>query len=279
MALRRRGFVSVGAVVACCALAAACSPDQAPVSTPSPTPAATPAESQIERQIRLDYEAAEKAYRGGREGISGSRRAGSAVLSRSGATKASAALTEATSALKATATGSYLRITVEVAAPHSGGGLACDGNYQRLWALSQWRPCDSLTIRRARTSLLKIERRYVQELTVVKVGERGRSRRPTTKVKSFEGQPCAAYALVAVGSRCCSSDLPVLWPELMPGMGRSGCTDIRRTSAIVVARSERPASTPRSDEPGALARLTADRQLVMSTRSSRDAQEILCRIR
>ncbi len=64
MALRRRGFVSVGAVVACCALAAACSPDQAPVSTPSPPPAATtPAESQIERQIRLDYEAAEKAYR------------------------------------------------------------------------------------------------------------------------------------------------------------------------------------------------------------------------
>ena len=64
MALRRRGFVSVGAVVACCALAAACSPDQAPASTPSPTPAATtPAESQIERQMRLDYEAAEKAYR------------------------------------------------------------------------------------------------------------------------------------------------------------------------------------------------------------------------
>ena len=64
MALRRRGFVSVGAVVACCALAAACSPDQAPVSTPSPTPAATtPAESQIERQMRLDYEAAEEAYR------------------------------------------------------------------------------------------------------------------------------------------------------------------------------------------------------------------------
>ena len=56
--------MSVGAVVACCALAAACSPDQAPASTPSPTPAATtPAESQIERQMRLDYEAAEKAYR------------------------------------------------------------------------------------------------------------------------------------------------------------------------------------------------------------------------
>jgi hypothetical protein len=64
VALRGRGFVSVGAVVACCALASACSLDQSPASTPSPTPVAiTPAESQIERQMRLDYEAAEEAYR------------------------------------------------------------------------------------------------------------------------------------------------------------------------------------------------------------------------
>ena len=64
MALRRRGFVSVGAAVACCALATACTPEPAPTTTPSPTPAATtPSESQIERQMRLDYEAAEAAYR------------------------------------------------------------------------------------------------------------------------------------------------------------------------------------------------------------------------
>ena len=56
--------MSVGAVVACCALAAACTPEPVPASTPSSTPAATtPTESQIERQMRLDYEAAEKAYR------------------------------------------------------------------------------------------------------------------------------------------------------------------------------------------------------------------------
>jgi hypothetical protein len=56
--------VSVGAAVACCALAAACTPELAPVQTSSPTRAATtPSESQIERQMRLDYEAAEKAYR------------------------------------------------------------------------------------------------------------------------------------------------------------------------------------------------------------------------
>ncbi len=64
MPLGGRGFVSVGAVVACCALAAACTSEPASTSTPSPTPAATtPTESQIERQMRLDYEAAEKAYR------------------------------------------------------------------------------------------------------------------------------------------------------------------------------------------------------------------------
>ena len=56
--------MSVGAVVACCALAAACTQEPAQTSSPSPTPlATTPRESQIERQMRLDYEAAERAYR------------------------------------------------------------------------------------------------------------------------------------------------------------------------------------------------------------------------
>ncbi len=64
MALGGRGFVSVGAVVACCALAAACTSEPPPVITPAPTSAATtPPESQIERRMRLDYEAAESAYR------------------------------------------------------------------------------------------------------------------------------------------------------------------------------------------------------------------------
>ena len=123
MALRRRGFVSVGAVVACCALAAACSPDQAPVSTPSPPPAATPAESQIERQIRLDYEAAEKAYRANRAEQDRLYQAGGA--------------TKATSALKATATGSYLRITVEVAARISRRRAGMRLELQKLWASSR----------------------------------------------------------------------------------------------------------------------------------------------
>ena len=56
--------MSVGAVVACCALSAACTQEPAQTSSLSPTPlATTPRESQIERQMRLDYEAAEEAYR------------------------------------------------------------------------------------------------------------------------------------------------------------------------------------------------------------------------
>jgi hypothetical protein len=86
--------VSVGAAVACCALAAACTP-AAPTSTPSSTPAATaPTESQIERQMRLDYEAAEKAYR---QNIAEQDR-----LARAGG------VYRATAALKLTAEGEYL---------------------------------------------------------------------------------------------------------------------------------------------------------------------------
>ena len=65
MALRVRGFVRIGAAMAGCVLVAACTPEPAPTVTPTPTPASvTPTETDIERQQRLDYEAAEKAYRG-----------------------------------------------------------------------------------------------------------------------------------------------------------------------------------------------------------------------
>ena len=68
MALRVRGFVRTGAAIAACTLIAACTPEPPVVNTPTPsasTPAAspTPTESEIERQMRLDYEAAEAAYR------------------------------------------------------------------------------------------------------------------------------------------------------------------------------------------------------------------------
>lgn len=66
------GFMRIGAVIAGCALVAACNPDPGPTISPSPTPvvsstsatpSASPTETDIERQQRLDWEAAEKAYR------------------------------------------------------------------------------------------------------------------------------------------------------------------------------------------------------------------------
>src|SRR5918993_4113663 len=70
MALGVPGFVRIGALIAGCALVAACTPEPGPTTTPtqvpssaSPTPSATPTETEIERQQRLDFEAAEKAYR------------------------------------------------------------------------------------------------------------------------------------------------------------------------------------------------------------------------
>lgn len=70
MALGVSGFVRIGAAIAGCALVAACTPDPGPTTptpapsvTASPTPSVTPTETEIERQQRLDFEAAEQAYR------------------------------------------------------------------------------------------------------------------------------------------------------------------------------------------------------------------------
>jgi hypothetical protein len=194
VALRRRGFVGVGAVVACCALAGACTPEPPQTSSPLPTPAAaTLAESQIERQMRLDYEAAEEAYR--------ANRAEQARLYQTGGT------TEATSAMKATATASYLRITVEAlrriekAGWHATGtteivGVAANGGWkENEVGLTSCE--DSSIVRLFDNSGKEVtpstNRRYVQALKVVKLGGRWKvSKAVTTKVNSFQGQPCQA---------------------------------------------------------------------------------------
>lgn len=63
MKLRSRAF-QLGAALALCSLAAACTqPPKPQEPTPTPAPASTsPSETQLERQTRLDFEAAEKAY-------------------------------------------------------------------------------------------------------------------------------------------------------------------------------------------------------------------------
>jgi hypothetical protein len=194
VALRRRGLVSVGAAVACCALTTACTPDPAPASTPSPTsPAATPTESQIERQIRLDYEAGETAYRASTSEQDRLYRAGGA--------------TKPTPALNATTTGSYLAVTLQsLREVHKSGwhtkgstkivGVARSGGWKpnRLDLIS----CeDNSSIRffdgQGADVTPKVERRYVQRLTVVKVAHRWKvSTANSTRVSQFEGQPCVA---------------------------------------------------------------------------------------
>jgi hypothetical protein len=194
VALRRRGFVSVGAVVACCALAAACTQEPAQTSSPSPTPTAErPTESQIERQMRLDYEAAERAYRSSTAEQDRLYQAGGA--------------TKATPALRGTATGAYLEITLKSLRAVQESGWHAKGSTKIIGVVGNggWREgrvgltsCEDNNAirffdRRGEDVTPKDERRYVQELTVVKVTERWKvSTTNSTRVHSFEGQPCAA---------------------------------------------------------------------------------------
>jgi hypothetical protein len=190
VALRRRGFVSVGAIVACCALAVACTPELA--SAPSPTQVSTtPTESQIERQMRLDYEAAETAYR--------ANRAEQARLYQAGGT------TKPTSEMRATATASYLRITLEALRRIKKSRWHAMGETEVVGVVANggWREnevgltsCEDSSVVRfyddsGKDVTPSTNRRYVQVLKVVKLSGRWKvSKAVTTKVDSFQGQPC-----------------------------------------------------------------------------------------
>jgi hypothetical protein len=184
--------VSVGVVVACCALAAACTQEPARTSSPSPTPAATtPIESQIERQMRLDYEAAERAYRAA---LAEQER--QAVLG----------IAHLTPALKASTTGAYLDLVVEALEyahdrhwRSSGStrilGVVPNGWQERTVSLIACE--DSSGVRLVNEAGNDVTRQntrtYVQDLTVKANGGRWKvANVSTTVVKSFEGQPCAA---------------------------------------------------------------------------------------
>jgi hypothetical protein len=185
--------VSVGAVVASCALAAACTSEPVSTSTPSLTPAATtPTESQIERQMRLDYEAAEKAYR--------DNMAEQDRLYKEGGT------VTATPRLKATATGSYLHISLQSLRDvhnsgwHATAGTRIVGVVRAGWKEDQvgLTSCeDNEIVRFVNKSGEDVTPKglglYVQALIVVRKGGRWKvSTAVTTKVKTFEGQSCFA---------------------------------------------------------------------------------------
>ena len=178
MALRVRGFVRTGAAIAACTLIAACTPEPPTVvNTPTPsvsTPTASPAptESEIERQMRLDYEAAESAYRAAVSEVS--RLAGRGDV------------TAATPALKSVATGDYLKFQVDTLTDLTRKGLRIDGTVQVMgvsrdggWQAdrvsliacednSTWRLID----RKGRDVTPQDRPDYIQSLQLIKSAER-----------------------------------------------------------------------------------------------------------
>jgi hypothetical protein len=191
VALRGRGLVSVGAVIACCALAAACT--QEPAQTSSPTPVATtPSESQIERQMRLDYEAAEEAYRAN---ISEQDR-----LARAGGAD------RATAALRATAEGEYLSSAVASVALIKRKGWRGTGSTTIIgigrvgWQEKHVRlvSCEDgsrlrLLDNAGKDVTPRGDSRFVQRLVVIQRAGRWKvSTFGSTSVKTLEGQLCAA---------------------------------------------------------------------------------------
>jgi hypothetical protein len=183
--------VSVGAAVACCALAAACTPEPGSTSTWSPTPAATtPTESQIERQMRLDYEAAKEAYRAAVS--EHDRQAQLGTVSSAG--------------LKETATGVYLDFSVRSLRRSRDAGWRAEGKTEIVGVVGAgWQEqslrliaCeDSSSVqfidKRGNDVTPRIRRTYVQDLTATKIGMNWKvADVSSTVVKSFKGQPCAA---------------------------------------------------------------------------------------
>jgi hypothetical protein len=187
----RRGLVSLGAAVTCCALAAACTPNPAPGATPSLTPiSATPTESQIERKMNVDYEAAEGAYR-------------AAIAEHDRQAHLGIASAEK---LELTATGAYLDFSLASLRRSRDATWRADGETKILGVgRTGWKErtvrlvaCeDSSGVRfadkRGRDVTPRITRTYVQDLTVRKSRNEWKVADISSQiVRSFEGQPCAA---------------------------------------------------------------------------------------
>jgi hypothetical protein len=193
VALGRRGLVTVGAAVACCALTAACTSEPAPGATSSPTShVATPSESQIEREMRLDYEAAEKAYRANMAEQDRQSQLGIAVK---------------TEELTSTASGNYLRFVLQVLRDirdsgwRAQGATTIRGVVRDGWQQDQvlLTACEDstdvkFTDEKGRDVTPKhVTRTYVQHLTVTRDQGRWRvSDVASQSVKTYAGVTCAA---------------------------------------------------------------------------------------
>jgi hypothetical protein len=191
VALRRRGLVTVGAAVACCALAGACTSRSAPATTSSPSPATTTStETQIEREMRGDYQAAEVAYRASVAEHDRQAQLGTANAA----------------ALRKTSAGAYLHFSLSSLRRSRDAGWRAKGTTKIInvvgmgWQQQSIRliACEDssavkFTDRRGKDVTPKVRRTYVQDLTATKDGDDWKvADISSTVVKSFEGQPCAA---------------------------------------------------------------------------------------
>jgi hypothetical protein len=193
VALRRRGLVSVGAAVACCALTAACTAQPAPSNASSASPAATtPTESQIEREMRLDYEAAEDAYRHNMAEQDRQSRLGIAVK---------------TEELTSTSSGNYRQFALQVLREIRDSdwrargsttirGITRDGWQKDQVRLSACEDNSSVTFvdKKGRDVTPKnVVRTYVQDLTVNRLERRWKVTDVQSRpVDNFKDAPCAA---------------------------------------------------------------------------------------
>jgi len=195
MRLRKRGFVMLGTTMAVGALLGACTPEppqtgSTPASTPTPS-ASTQTESPVEREQRLDFEAAEKAYRA-------ATAEQSRLYRRGGAQKA-------TAALKETATGEYLAFSVRQLRSVKKQRLKITGRLVIVGIeRTAWKDGSVILTSCEDGSSTKVIDKAghdvrpkgpalgVQELTVVKQKQRWLvSDVESTLVKTFEGRPCA----------------------------------------------------------------------------------------
>lgn len=193
------GFVRIGAALAGCALVAACTPDPAPPATPTPappsttsaTPSATPTETDIERQQRLDFEAAENAYRASISEQDRLARLGTAT---------------ATPELKRTSADEYLKFALagleefEDAGWRSQGDSTIVGVSRRGWqgrriGLTACEDGSSIKIRdkSGRDVTPDVGRKFVQDLTVSRFGDLWKVSDIKSKpVNDFKGAPCGS---------------------------------------------------------------------------------------
>ena len=199
MALGVPGFVRFGAAIAGCALVAACTPEAGPTTTrtpaPQPTasarPSATQTETEIERQRRLDFEAAERAYR---NNVAEQQRLANLGVAKS------------TPILRRTSEGEYLKFVlqglqdVENSGWRTSGSLKIVGVARGGWQAKRLHliSCEDGSAVRFLDKSGKdvtppdLKRTFIQDLTAVREGSAWKlSDIRSRPVESFSGAPCA----------------------------------------------------------------------------------------